>query len=136
MRIHLAFAFYVLTAGIVCGIALWQWCAVLLCIGLVTALECLNTALEKVCDAVTTEYSKAIETAKDAAAGAVLCAAIFSAVVGGIIFFSADSLHAAAEFFKEYPLGAVAIVLTVPLWIKVIFRMRRTDPCQTSQKMQ
>ena len=136
MRIHLAAAFYVLLAGAVCGIPAGQWCAVLLCIALVTALECLNTAVEAVCDTITTEYSKTIETAKDAAAGAVLCAAVLSAVVGAVIFFNGACLGAALRFAKDHPLGAAAIVLTVPLWIRFIFRMRRTDPCPTSRKTQ
>ena len=126
MRIHLAFAFYVVLAGLICPIELWQWCALLGCIGVVMALECLNTAIEAVCDEISQEYSKNIETAKDAAAGAVLCAAIASAIAGGLIFFNSACMGAALEFAKEYPLGAAAIVLTVPLWIKFIF-MRRTN---------
>jgi len=111
-------------AGFICPIETWQWCALLACIGIVMALECLNTAIEAVCDEMSREYSKNIEIAKDAAAGAVLCAAIVSAVIGGIIFFNSACIGAAMNFAKEYPLGAAAIVLTVPLWIKFI-TMRR-----------
>ena len=134
MRIHLAAAFYVVLAGFICRITALQWCAVLLCIAAVTALECLNTAVEAVCDAVTAEYSAHIERAKDAAAGAVLCAAALSAVTGGIIFFNAACMQCIVEFIRKYPLGAAVIVLTVPLWIKFI-RMRRTKVCQKSKKM-
>ena len=124
MRIHLAFSSYVILAGLICPIEAWQWCALLGCIAVVTALECVNTAIEAVCDEVSREYSRNIETAKDAAAGAVLGAAIISAVIGGIIFFNSTCIGAAINFAKEYPLGAAAIVLTVPLWIKFIL-MRR-----------
>ena len=124
MRIHLAFSFYVILAGLICPIEAWQWCALLGCIAVVTALECVNTAIEAVCDEVSREYSRNIEIAKDAAAGAVLGAAIISAVIGGIIFFNSTCIGAAINFAKEYPLGAAAIVLTVPLWIKFIL-MRR-----------
>ena len=126
MRIHMAFAFYVVLAGIICPIELWQWCALLGCIGLVMALECVNTAIENLCDEVSREYSKNIEIAKDAAAGAVLCAAFISAMMGVIVFFNSACTGAAIAFAKEYPLGAAAIVLTVPLWIKFIM-MRRTN---------
>ncbi|MGI6029327.1 MAG: diacylglycerol kinase family protein [Candidatus Heteroscillospira sp.] len=135
MRVHLAFAFYAVMAGFVCGISPGNWCAVMLCIGAVTALECLNTAVEAVCDRISGEYDPFVEIAKDAAAGAVLCAAVCAAVVGCVIFFSAESLEAAARFAEKYPMWAAVIVLTVPLWIKFIF-MRRTKPCQTSRKTQ
>jgi len=124
MRIHLAFAFYVLCACAVCRAEGWQWCACLICIGLVTALECLNTALEAVCDGVTAAERAWIRRAKDAAAGAVLLAAVCAAAVGCVIFFTPAHLRAVLDFAKTYPLGAAAIVLTVPLWILFIFKRR------------
>ena len=125
MRIHLAAAFYIAVAGFVCRIEAWQWCAVLGCIALVTALECINTALEAVCDlACGGEFSPLVEKAKDAAAGAVLAAAILSAVIGCVVFFGGGYVPRALEFASQNPVWAAAIVLTVPLWVKFIFFMR------------
>lgn len=135
MRIHLAFAFYVILAGAVCGIAPLEWCAALLCIALVIALECVNTAIEVTGDAIGRKFSYLIGLAKDLAAGAVLVAAVISAVIGGIIFFNAPCIDRTLEFIQKYPAGAAAIVLTVPLWIKFI-TMRRLKPCRTSQNPQ
>jgi diacylglycerol kinase (ATP) len=50
-------------------------------------LELVNTAVESVVDLVTEEWRPLARRAKDCAAGAVLIAAIWAAVVGGIIFF-------------------------------------------------
>ena len=50
------------------------------------ALEMVNTAVEAVVDLVTEERKPLAKLAKDAAAGAVLIAAIMAAIAGMIIF--------------------------------------------------
>ena len=50
------------------------------------ALEMVNTAVEAVVDLVTKERKPLAKLAKDAAAGAVLIAAIMAAIAGMIIF--------------------------------------------------
>lgn len=116
MRIHLTFALYVVIAGFVCGISAAEWTAVIICIGAVTALECLNTALENLCDGLCPEKNEGVRRCKDAAAGAVLCAAAASAVVGGIIFFNAEKWNAAVEFFYTQTVWAIIIILMlIPL---------------------
>ncbi len=127
MRVHLCFAFYVILAGFVTHVSKSEWAAVLICIGLVTALECLNTAIEKLCDTVHPEKSEGIRIAKDAAAGAVLGSAVISAVVGGIVFFNGQKLSAALEFFKTQTALSILIILTlIPLIIFVRGRKRET----------
>ena len=113
MRVHLCFALYVIIAGFVTHISVEQWVTVLICIGFVTALECLNTARESLCDTVHPEKSEGIRIAKDACAGAVLCAAIASAIVGGIIFFRADKLNAVLDYFQNHTAAALVIILTL-----------------------
>lgn len=115
MRIHLTVSFYVILGGLITGISQLQWLAVLLCIAVVTALECMNTALERLCDEVHPGRSEGIRLAKDAAAGGVLSAAIISALVGGLIFFSKQSVTAALNFAKENKqLSAVLILSLIP----------------------
>lgn len=113
MRIHLCFAFYVVLFGIITELSASEWAAVLICIGMVTALECLNTALEKLCDTVHPGASKGIKHAKDASAGAVLCAAIVSAVAGCFIFFRAEKICAAIDFAVCSPFVAILIILMI-----------------------
>ena len=55
-------------------------------IALVWLAEALNTAIERLADAITLEPNENIGYAKDVAAGAVLAAAIISAVIGLTIF--------------------------------------------------
>lgn len=52
---------------------------------LVLLVEILNTAIEAVCDAVTTEFNKNIQLAKDAGSLAVLIAIIIAAIIWGYV---------------------------------------------------
>ena len=89
MKIHLAATVVVVVAGFACQLQPREWCAVVLCIGMVCALECVNTAVEAAVDLTTDEYHPLAKVAKDCAAGAVLIAAMASVVVGLIVFIGA-----------------------------------------------
>ena len=127
MRIHLCFTFYVLWAGYVTKLSPAEWAAVLLCCGLVIGLECLNTALEQFCDRVCPERDEKIRAAKDAAAGAVLAAAILSAVVGCVLFFTGGRPAAALQWFLARPAAVLIFAATLAAWLILIF-YRRTYP--------
>ena len=86
LRIHALATVGVIILGFVDNIAPWEWCAVLGCAALVWSAELMNSALEVLCDRVTTETDERIRHAKDAAAGAVLVCALFSVVVGVLVF--------------------------------------------------
>ena len=86
MKIHCAAVVCVMIAGLVFHISPIEWCICLTLFGLVMALEMVNTAVEAVVDLVTKERKPLAKLAKDAAAGAVLIAAIMAAIAGMIIF--------------------------------------------------
>lgn len=85
-RFHLAASVAVVLSGFWLEISRLEWAALVLCIALVLALEAVNTALEYLTDLVSPEYHQLAGKAKDAAAGAVLLAAVGAAVVGGVVF--------------------------------------------------
>jgi len=84
--IHLFVACCVVIAGFVFQISKNEWIAIIFCIGLVIALELINSAIENTADFVSKERSETIKKIKDLSAGAVLVAAIASAVIGLIVF--------------------------------------------------
>lgn len=86
MKIHLAAAGAVLVAAVWFGLSTAETALLVLAVALVMVAETINTALEKVVDMVTERYHPLARIAKDAAAGAVLLAAFFAAVVGGLVF--------------------------------------------------
>ena len=72
--------FYKLTAT--------QWAILLLTICVVFCAEMTNTAIENAVNTATTDYSPYAKISKNAAAGAVLFAAIFSVIVGCFLFLN------------------------------------------------
>ncbi len=74
-----------------CALAAWlrigrmEWALLVITIALVLALEAINTAIEAAIDLASPDYHSQAKIAKDAAAGAVLLAAIASVVVGLLI---------------------------------------------------
>lgn len=83
---------HIIAATIVCLLAVWlevsliEGLILLAAIATVFVAEMINTALEFLANAVTMEPSVNIGLAKDVSAGAVLIAAIFSAIIGALIF--------------------------------------------------
>ncbi len=69
-------------AALILRISLQGWIAIIIASGVVLAAECLNSAIELLCDAVSPEEHPLIGRAKDAAAGAVLIASVAAAAVG------------------------------------------------------
>lgn len=86
LKIHFIFVFAVVVCGIVFKIDTFEWIACLICFALVIAAEMLNTAIEGIVNLVSPEKNEAAGRIKDISAGAVLICAVFSAIVGLIIF--------------------------------------------------
>lgn len=86
MFIHFLISIIVVIAGVYVRLSLNEWLICLLLFAIVLSLELINTAIENTVDLVTTKKNKKAKIAKDAAAGAVLIAAIFASIIGIIIF--------------------------------------------------
>ena len=84
--IHATLTVVAIGLGLALRISSLEWCAIVIAIGLVWVAEGLNTALELLADTVLPERNEKIGQVKDVAAGAVLVAAIASALVGAIVF--------------------------------------------------
>ena len=86
MKIHCFAAVCVIVAGVLFHISVTEWCICLVLFGLILSLELVNTAIEAVVDLVTEDKKPLAKLAKDTAAGAVLIAAVMSAMAGLLIF--------------------------------------------------
>lgn len=87
MRTHLLAAIVAVICGFVFKVSIGEWLWLILSIFLVFVVEIVNTAFENVVDMITDFHFHPIgKKIKDMAAGAVLAAAIFSMIVGLIIF--------------------------------------------------
>lgn len=87
MRVHLFISALVLVAMLVLRLDRIYVVAVVITIVIVLALELMNTAIEAVVDLLTVAHHPLAKTAKDAAAGAVLVAAIGAVIIGYLVFY-------------------------------------------------
>lgn len=85
-RIHLFVAVLVIIMAFVFKISSLEWVALFIVIGLVLALEIVNTAIESICNLISPQINQQIKIIKDLAAAAVLVTAIVAVLVGLIIF--------------------------------------------------
>lgn len=85
-RIHIVAAVVAVAAGFAFGISSIEWCAVLICIGMVISAEALNSAVEALADRITTAHDPFIGKAKDFGAAAVTVLAFIAVIVGVIVF--------------------------------------------------
>jgi diacylglycerol kinase len=122
MRIHLAVTFYVALAGLVTRVTRVEWAVLTLCVAGVISLEAVNTALERLCDRVSPGRDALIGKVKDLAAGAVLCAAVASVIVGGLIFFTGERVARAMDFARTHIAAAALIIASVPFAAFFAFR--------------
>src|SRR5688572_23488826 len=72
LKVQFVISVLVLAAGFYFHISSTEWCIILMCIGLVLGSELMNTAIEKLVDLVTDEWTPAAGKIKDMAAGTVL----------------------------------------------------------------
>ncbi len=84
--VHALATIVVIAAGVWLRIEVWEWVVLFLAIAMVWLTECFNTALEDVVDLASPDIHPLARRAKDAAAAAVLVAAIFSLIIGLLIF--------------------------------------------------
>ena len=75
-----------LLLGLLLRIGPGEWLGIILAIGAVWFSEAVNTAIERLADAVTPEHDPNVKIAKDCAAAAVLIASAVALLIGLIIF--------------------------------------------------
>ncbi len=86
MRIHLTAVVAVVGLGLYLGLDRGDWLAIFSAVFLVIVTEMVNTAIEATIDLVAPGQEPLAALAKDAAAGAVLIAAIYALIVALLVF--------------------------------------------------
>lgn len=85
-RIHIFFTLVAFTLGLLLKIAYYEWLVIITTISTMLTLELINTSIEQATDAITLEHNNTIKRAKDVSAGAVLTYAIYTILIGVLIF--------------------------------------------------
>ena len=120
LRFHIGAAGAVAIVAILCSVSIAEELALLLTVGGVIALECVNTAIENAVNlAAKTKPSELAKAAKDCAAGAVLLFCIAAACVAAVVF--GRRILYILGCFAEYPELIIAAVLYFGLWFWWVF---------------
>ena len=85
-RNHLVATVAVAVLAVALGLTVSEWLWLIIAVCLVWFAEAINTAIERLADAVTTERNPHIGAAKDIAAAAVLINSIAAFLIGVVIF--------------------------------------------------
>lgn len=86
LKFHFLAGLFVIIVSLILNISRNDWMVIIFLIGFVISVELTNTAIEAVVDEFTNNEHPGAKLAKDISAGAVLVAAITSAILGAIIF--------------------------------------------------
>lgn len=120
MRVHVSASCYVVFFAFRMGLSRGELCCLFLTIGLVTAMETMNTALEKFCDFAENRLNPHIRAVKDLAAGGVVLAAIAAVAVGAALFLRPAFLEALLLLCAQ-PLALFLLFLSAVAALVFIF---------------
>ncbi len=86
LKFHFLAGTFVIFLSVILDISKTDWMIIIFLIGFVICVELTNTAIEAVVDAFTDKEHPGAKLSKDISAGAVLIAAVTSAILGIMIF--------------------------------------------------
>ncbi len=128
LRIHFMIGNLIVLFAYFYGLSRVEWAVLILTIALVFCAELFNTAIENSVDTATKEYKKTAKTAKDAAAGAVLFAAISAVIVGFFLFFDIEKItQVLIHIFTEPKILVPSTVLGIADILFVVFGGEKTE---------
>ena len=129
-RIHMVAAAYVLIFAPYFSLTRGEWAALSAIIGLVTAAEAVNTAVEQTVNLAAPGRRTRARVAKDAAAGAVLLCAVAAAAAGVLLFARWEVWLCILSDFRTNWWKPLLLLLSLPLslWFIISGGRRRQRP--------
>lgn len=121
LRFHFAIANLIVIFAYFFGLGKCEWAVLILSISCVIACELINTGIENAVDTATKEYCETAKLAKDVSAGAVLVSAIFSVIIGFILFFDVERILKTLEYIFKNPIILVPCLVIGILNVLFIF---------------
>ena len=122
LRIHLTFITYMFSILLSTDwfvLSRTDYAVLAVVSALVVSAEIINTAVENAVNLASEEHSEYGRIAKDAAAGAVLAAAIFAVITGLVIMLQPAAFRAMFAYFASKPF--MLLLLLVSLILAFIF---------------
>lgn len=124
MRVHLTAVVYVTAFSFFYDLTRAEYALLALTFGAVISAELINTAIEAAVDLCSPERHSLAKIAKDAAAGAVLAAAIFAVVVGVLLFGDIAIMKEIFGYFRSHIPALVGLVCSFGLAWAFVFKIK------------
>ena len=121
-RFHVAAAVHVIPFARHFVSSAAEWCVLLIAVALVLCLEAVNTAVEHAVDLACPDYDERAKIAKDAAAGAVLIAALAATVIACVGLARVDAWQTLWALWKEQWWRPTALGVSLAAWMYLVFR--------------
>lgn len=119
-RIHLIAALVVLYFSRFYSFSATEYGILVIIISFILVAECINTAIEQLCNSITKDFSSQIKNAKDVAAAAVLCGAVSSVIIAVRFFYNPDVFRQIYVYYSS-PLKLAFLIITAVISIIFIF---------------
>ncbi len=120
-RFHIVAAVYVTVFSFFYGFTRNEYVLLMLTFSTVVSAELINTAV----DLCSPEQHKLAKIAKDAAAGAVLVAAIFAVVVGVLLFGDIAVIKEILEYYRSHIPALAGLICSLGLAWVFVFKTDR-----------
>lgn len=118
MRFHLGAGFFVLFFMRFFDLSRGEKTAVFISIAMVIGFEILNTAVESMVDMYCCDKKHPLaKKAKDAAAGAVLMAAVGAVTVGLTLFWDKAGIKKCFDYLCSYPIVSIIMIIIFIGWL-------------------
>lgn len=114
-RFHLVAAVYVLSFAPLFSLSRGEWAALIAVVGLIPALEAVNTAVEQVVNLASPDRHPLARAAKDAAAAAVLLACLAALGIAVALFWRPETWSDILADWRQDLWKPVLLVLSLPL---------------------
>lgn len=123
-RFHIAAMVYVTAFSLFYEFTRGEYVLLALTFSSVISAELINTAIEAAVDLCSPEQHWLAKIAKDAAAGAVLAAAIFAVVVGVLLFGDIAVMKEIFGYFRSHIPALVGLVCSFGLAWAFVFKIK------------
>ena len=120
LRVHLAAAAYCFALAPFFVHSRGGWVALIVLCFVIFAAELFNTAIETLCDRITTDFDRQIGLIKDLAAGAVFILALGAVIVAGILFSDGAGWRRLLQFCQTQPWYPELLAAALPAAILFI----------------
>lgn len=123
-RFHIAAMVYVTAFSLFYELTREEYVLLTLTFSSVISAELINTAIEAAVDLCSPEQHRLAKIAKDAAAGAVLAAAIFAVVVGVLLFGDIAVMKEIFGYFRSHIPALVGLICSFGLAWAFVFKIK------------